>query len=265
VSQAPPRIVRCTNSTITEAWAVAVGLPGPVEDADAPLIMRRARQPFAGLKERPAIVAVSGSKELAAPFWSQQVGWDNDRYLARFGHRYLSVHFVKQQPEERYDTFATTLQPQVTAWLEIVADALGSAAATYAIDRVAFGYTNQFSFPAEGFDISRYFKLTIGFDIGPSATGLLGLATSFRVYDAARNLYLIVELAAEGPTSERPGATVTTKVVAERRGLESISFADRASVADLLIGSKEGAKATFFEFATEETHALMGAVRDATG
>jgi hypothetical protein len=173
VSEAPRRIVHCTNSTIIEAWAVAVGLPGPVDDADAPLIMRRARSSITGMKERPAIVAVSGSKELAAPFWSQQVGWDNDRYLARFGHRYLSIHFVKQQPQELYDTYAKTLEPHVTAWLEVVADALGAAASAYAIDRVAFGYTNQFTFPPDGFDISRYFKLSIGFDIGPSATGLL--------------------------------------------------------------------------------------------
>lgn len=265
MTPAASAIVHCTNSTIAEAWAAIVGLPGPIDDADAPLIARAARESFAGLKEKPAIVAVSGSRELATPFWLQQCGWDEDRYLARFGHRYLSVHFVKQKPEERYDTYSKTLRPQVTGWLDVEARALGASAAEYGVDRVAFGYVNRFAFPADGFDVSRFFKLNVGFDIGPSASGLLGLGTMVRVYDAERVVYLTVELSAEGPTDERAETTVTTKVVAEKRGLEGLSFADASRLDETITAAKDAAKETFFRFATAETHRMMGAVTDASG
>jgi hypothetical protein len=67
-----------------------------LEKSDAAILARRARKLIEGLEEKPAIVAVNVRGELAAPFWNQQVGWDSDRYLARFGHRYLSVHYIRQ-------------------------------------------------------------------------------------------------------------------------------------------------------------------------
>jgi hypothetical protein len=227
VTASPSKIQHCANSTISEAWAVVIGLPGRIEDADVPLVARAARRTIGpDLTEKPAIVAVNAPKDLAAPFWSQQVTWGGERYLARFGHRYLSVHFRREQEDEPYDTYANTLQPQIATWLNIVAEGLDGAAAEYGVDRIGFGYVNRFAFSPDDFDVSRFFKLSLSFDVGSETAGALGLRTEFRLYDPTHTIYLIVQLTAEGPADEKSDISVTTRVLAEKRGLEGLTFAD---------------------------------------
>lgn len=253
----------CKNSTITEAWAVVLGLPAPIDDTDAAVITRRAREKFGDLHPKPAIVAVQlGPEKLAAPFWNQQFSWAGGKYLARFGHRFLSVHFLGQA-NDRYETFEKTLGPGIAMWLRIYSDALGATAKEHVVDQVGFGYVNRFEFEPSGFDVSRYFKLNVAVELEEFKTGLVGVETGFRFHDEAKNESLTLSLAAEAGSVSIPKVGVVTKVFAEKRPVELVSFANVDSLPKLVHAAKEAAKRTFFGFATEETRAIMEAVDDA--
>ena len=258
VSSSRRRVDYCGNSTVSEAWAVVLGLAGKVDETEPPVLERTARERIVGLEPRPAIVAVNARSEAVPPFWRQQLTWHSGRHLARFGHRYLSTHFTRQG-DDRYETFGKSLEPAVKKWLDIYVDALGPTSKEHLVDRVGFGYVNQFEFPAEGFDLSKYFLINVGVEVGIADPGLLGLDAGFRLFDKEGNVYLVVELNAV-PLGDEASIGVTTKVLAERRGLEEVSFANREELAKLVRSTKEAAKEVFFGFATDETHRIMGAV-----
>ena len=115
---APPDY--CEKSTITEAWAIVLGLPGALDKNSGPILAHLAEDAIEGLTERPAPLAFSVSPPgLTPPFWNQQFAWDSDRYAARFGHRYLSVHFVRRDEGTRYETYAKTMEPWIRKWLDL--------------------------------------------------------------------------------------------------------------------------------------------------
>ena len=260
VSPARRRVDYCENSTISEAWTVILGLPGAVDPTDPPVLERAARHSLPTLQRKPAIVAVDVRGDAVPPFWNQQVVWEG-KHLARFGHRYLSVHFIRQD-EERYTKFSEVLAPSVGTWLDVYAQALGGE---HPVDRIGFGYVNRFTFDASGFDLSKNFSINVGVDVGAEAASLLGLTTAFRFYDPAQNMYLTVELSAESVPSVDGEIGVTTKVFAERRGVENLSFVDSARLLEQVASTKEAAKESFFSLATQETHTIMGVVHASDG
>lgn len=251
-----PTVDRCESSTITEAWATVLGLPGPIDPTDAPVLGRAARDAIPDLALKPAVVTESVPPDQAAPpYWNQQVTWQNGTHLARFGHRYLSVHFLRQG-EKRYTTFAESLAPALDAWLDIYG-ALGPSTGDHHIDRIGFGYTNRFELDAADFDVSRHFRLNVAVDVGQPEAGLLGMHTTFQLYNAREDLHHVVSLAAESDAGDR--VFVVTKVVAEIRGTNGVTFANRDHIAQQVNRVRAAAKRTFFEFATKHTHELMGA------
>jgi uncharacterized protein (TIGR04255 family) len=250
----------CENSTITEAWALLTGLPSPVDETDAAVIERTARAEISGLRLEPAIVAIQTSSELVAPFWNRQFSWDSQHYLARFGHRYLSLHFIRRG-EQRYGTYSDTFEPQLEKWLLIYKRAVGTAANDHIIGRLGFGYVNTFDFTPEGFDLSRFFKLNLTVDVGYPQAGLLALNVGFRFSEAGSGVNLSVELVAESATETE--LRIATKIIAEFSTFEPpLSFDSSAEINKKLFAAKEAAKKAFFSFATPETHKLMGAVYD---
>ncbi len=254
-----PRVTYCKNSTITEAWATVIGLPAPLDETEAPVLRRAARERFEGLEPKPGFVAVSARRDLAAPFWSEQLSWSDERHLVRFGHRYLSVHFVRQE-SDRYQDYATTLEPTVKTWLELYSDAFKKGARDHLVNLVGFGYVNRFEFEPDDFDLSRYFKLSFGVEVGVENAALMQFDSGFRFYDTTRDMAVSVQIFVESATKEQPRVGVRTKVFAEKRGIDDMSFAATEGLLREIHTAKELAKETFFGFATEETHAIMGAV-----
>lgn len=261
VSASGGHVDYCENSTITEAWTVILGLPGAVDPTDPPVLERSARRRLDSLERKPAVVAVDVRGDAVPPFWNQQVTWGQGRHLARFGHRYLSVHFIRRD-EDRYTRFSDVLAPPTKTWLDVYAESLGGE---HPIDRVGFGYVNRFTFSAADFDLSKYFSINVGVDVGSQEAGLLGLTTAFRFYDPSKTMYLTVELSAESVPTEDGEIGVTTKVFAERRGLEALAFADPDAVLEQVATTKEAAKEAFFSLATEATHSIMGVVHASDG
>jgi hypothetical protein len=255
-------VVRCTNSTISEAWAVVSGRPAKHEEGEEILIARTARKRIPELKPQDAVVAVRISPELAAPFWKMQVAWNNGQHLARFGHRYLSVHDVRPEGG-RYSTYGEIMEPSLRTWLEIVRDADPDDLGTAPVEAVGFGYVNVFRYgPESRFDLSQYFKLNIGVHVGEPWSELAGFEIALRFEAPATTTHLMVGLKAESPTDEAP-ITVTTKVYAERREAPDLSWSTVDVIATILCDVKEAAKQAFFDFATDVTHDSMGVVWDA--
>jgi uncharacterized protein (TIGR04255 family) len=248
----------CKNSTINEAWALVAGLPGPVDETEANVIIRSARESFPDLEQKPLPFGVHLGADPAAPFWNHQFTWRGGRHMARIGHRYLTVHFIRQS--DRYEAFDETLRPSIETWLDLYRGALGKAATQHVVGVVGFGYVNRFEFAAAtDFDVSRYFRLNIGISLGEPRGGLTGLDSGFRFYDEKSNEQLSVNLSAQEAGKQ---IVVSTKVFAERRAGELGAFSDRDLLMRTIVEAKDSAKETFFGFATQETYDIMQVVAD---
>jgi hypothetical protein len=259
------KVTYCTNSTIAEAWAVIVGKPGSVNDAEAGAIEFSAQQRLGPLRKEPAIVLVeSANRDIVPPFWREQLSSREGRYLARFGHRYLSVHFLRRG-EDKYETYARTLQPSVEGWLDTFSATLGTGKAQYPVERVSFGYDNAFEFPVADFDLSRYFKLNVGIGAESAGNGLSALEINFRASQGEKKLPVSVNLMVHGDPTVPQQVRVRTKVEAQVPVVNDCSFVEKAKLMVLLAEAKEAAKTVFFDIATDETHRIMGAqyARDA--
>lgn len=95
---------------------------------------------------------------------------------------------------------------------------LGATEGDHPVDRIGFGYVNRFTFGADDFDLSKYFAINVGVDVGAEDAGLLGLSAAFRFFDEEKTMYLSVELSAEAVPSDQRVIGVTTKVFAEAQG-----------------------------------------------
>jgi hypothetical protein len=140
---------------------------------------------------------------------------------------------------------------------------LGAAAKSHIVDHVGFGYVNSFTFDAEDFDLSRYFRLNIEVDVGDDGLGLHGLKALFHLHQPSRRMQLAVEIEVEAPPENSDQLSVITKVVAHGRGADELSFADTEALHREISGAKDSAKEAFFGFATDETRAIIEAVEHA--
>ena len=252
-------VTYCTNSTITEAWATVLGLPAEPDTAEVGAIAHFGRKRFGNFQRIPSVVLMQRPKsDPVPPFWEQQLSWEDGRLLARIGHRYLSVHYLKKA-DERYQTYEKSLQPAVFGWLETYDETLIGPREQYPIDRIGFGYVNTFHFPVTSFDLSKYFRLSLGIGVPAAQNGLLALETNFRFFDKSRAADVMVNLLVNTTLDESKQLQVQTKVVAERKGIEECFFTDQDRILAEILKAKEAAKVMFFDFATEETHNIMGA------
>lgn len=250
-------VTYCTNSTITEAWTFVRGLPAPVNDAEMGALRHAAQKRLPSLKVIPSTVLVTQPQDgPSPPFWISQLAWDDGSLLARLGHRYLSVHYVKRS-SGRYETFKKSLKPAIETWLKIYKDTYGGKSEGYPVDRIGFGYINGFEFPVESFDLSEHFKITFGVGVGDG--GLLAFATSFRFLDEVAGLHITVNLEVAPTTPNADTVRVVAKISAENPSVNGISFLESDAILNAVERAKESAKTHFFDFATDRTHAAMGA------
>lgn len=255
------RVRYCENSTITEAWCVLFGEPALFNEDDPALVRRLAQKTAGEFQTKPTFVAFSRIKDAPQPpFWTQQVTWGSGKHLARFGHRYLSVHFLAVEGE-KYETYEESLQAAIVPWLEAMSSFAEFADDTSAIERLGFGYVNTFEFHDPEFDVSEYFALNFAVAAPMEGAELNGVETTFRFFDPKTEATVSIELRIDA-AGQDDLVVVRTKVVAEMK-VNDLTFADTDGVDAAVYGAKEIAKKGFFAFATRPTHELMGAVYDA--
>lgn len=214
-------------------------------------MFRHGRQRFQDLEEVPAFVIQRTGGDKISPFWNTQAYWAEGKQLARFGHRFLSVHRVAT-PETGYDSYGESVGDPLDKWLDVAREA--SDEAGYPIERIGFGYVNSFTFSVNEFDVSRFFKLGVFLDIGEPAPSLHGLEAKFKF--AEDSFLHQIALSAE----PQPDKTirVVTKVFVERE-VGELNIQDSKKIATDVAAAHETAKSAFFKFATEETHEIMKA------
>lgn len=246
----------CENSTITEAWAVVQGGPGKVQDSEFGALENYASKKIGKFETKPSFVLVKhkGSDETVPAFWKKQLSWDNEKYLARIGHRYLSVHFVKQG-EGKYEQYNKSLKPQVEGWLDSYKETVSGLQEQYPIENISFGYINLFKLPVKDFDLSRYFKVNFGTGVSYANNGIGALEIVFSVHEPETRISVRVT----PDPSDSEIIIVTTRVEARKLVEESFSFEDSEQILELIGEMKEAAKSVFFDLATNKTHDIMGA------
>ena len=257
------KVVACENSAIAEAWCYVLGVPALFDEAD-PALLRRFAEKSLGrrLETRSTFVTVESIEGAPmAPFWTEQVSFDQGAYRARFGHRYLSVHFLVGEGRE-YDRFDTSLRPMVQRWLEALSAFSAFTDAEGDVERLGFGYTNRFSFPSEDFDVSRYFHVNFAVELDGLDLPLGGVETDFRFIGPGDDAVLEVQLKIDAQVHKDAEVVVRTRVTCEIE-TPGLAFTQADQVEAAVVRAKELAKQCFFALATEETHELMGVITDA--
>ncbi|MBI4749173.1 MAG: hypothetical protein HY774_11840 [Acidobacteria bacterium] len=252
------KITYCKNSTITEAWAKILGFPGKRNEEEIGALAYFGKKRFDNFQPIPSVVLIDSSLPDIPPCWEKQLTWDEGKLLARIGHRFLSVHYLNRG-RDPYQTFDQSLQPSLEGWLDVYRDTLSSATDEYLVDQIGFGYVNRFQFAAKDFDLSRHFRLSLGIDIAAAQNGISGIETTFRLVEKEVDTSIVVNLQVDAGFSNNSFLQVQTKIFAERQCKINCSFKDKELILQEIAHVKEIAKATFFDFATDETHQLMEA------
>lgn len=254
-------VAYCDNSTIVEAWAVLLGVPGTPDDAEVGALTFAAKKRFGTLKREPAIVLVGASnREVIPPFWREQLSWDDGEHLARIGHRYLSVHYL-QRDLRRYARYETSLRKEIEYWLDAYQETMSGVRDVSPVERIGFGYVNAFSFPASDFDLSRYFKLHIGIDSAAAVSGLAALEVDFQIADNTATRAVSVNVLVRPEPADPTRVQVRTRVEALVPSA-GLTFVEKELLLTEIGNARLHAKTVFFDLATEETHKLMGAHYD---
>lgn len=191
------------------------------------------------------------------PFWNRQVSWDQRQFLARVGHRYLSVHFLGTS-DQKYKTYEESLKPGLDRWLELFREFYNDELIRSSVNRIEYGYVNQFRFAAEHFDLSEKFKLNVGVGLESASKGLAGMDLRFQFREAA-GAFMTVQVAVGSDEDDLDRLLVTTKVSAEFAVPGPLFLDEPERIRTHVHRAKEAAKRVFFEIATDSTHSLMGA------
>lgn len=256
------RVIRCETSTITEAWATVLGLPDAFIAEEGPSLVFAARKRLPGAQVEPAVVIADIQRhQPVPPFWNHQIFWNDRRYLARVGHRHLGVHVLASETAA-YETYDESFLPALEPWLRVFQDTYGDDVAErrvhHGVDRIGYGYVNRFTYPAEGFDLSQSFKLSVGVDIDGASEGLSSLVVGFSVPEPS-GATTSAQVTIEPDRSGSDLVVVTTKIFTEVGDLPGLLLDDAVLIAEEILRAKEIAKHAFFELTTEATRTRLGA------
>jgi hypothetical protein len=243
----------CENSTISEAWALAVGDPAEArtEAVNATINAICAERPE--LSGDPTFVWAQGDDSALPPHYRAQLRWADGARVARVGHQYLAVHFLSSGG--KYETFEKSLRPDLEWWL---ARWLGSSA-KFVPSRVVFGYVNSFEFSDRDFALSDYFRAAIELRGKLAGHSQSGCEATFRLAaDDGGLVHLAVQVDQVNAGSNAAPTEiwrVVVKTVANRTCAETAVD----GILREFVSAKTLAKDTFFEFARARTHELMKA------
>ncbi len=163
--------------------------------------------------------------EVAPAFWHSQYCWENDRYRVRLGHRYLSVHFIKQG-NTKYERYAESIKPEIGLWLDVYNSIVNGSSEPFNIEKITFGYINTFKFKAEDFDLSNYFKIDFGADISKSNNQIDNLHITFTISELSSNITIKVF---SNPADSKE-IFVTTNIESYEYIKESATFEDTQKI-----------------------------------
>lgn len=249
----------CSKSTITEAWVAVLGTESKFNEEEIAAINNEAGKKFSDLKRDPTLLIIQKTDKDQPAFWTSQFSRNNGMNLTRIGHRYLSVHAISNpmSVDKKYTNYSEVLKPEIDNWLDIYSTVLRQPA-SFAIERIIFGYKNTFLFDTKGFDVSKYFNVNVGVSVGTKKTPFVRVSNSYSLLDESTGSQLNVRIdITPSPTPSK--LHVETTVTAEKSDLKKLVLTQKKEIFKEIQELKETSKSTFFGFATKETHTLMGA------
>ncbi len=255
------KVEYCENSTITEAWAAVLGSPAEINDSVTGGLENNASKVLGEFSIKPSRVFIeqNADEKLVPSFWHKQLTWNNSKYLARIGHRYLSVHFIKT--EDKYEKYKNSLLPQIREWLNAYKETIDGRKEKHSVDRVIFGYVNNFRFEVDqSFDLKKYFKILFGTEAKSAKNGISHLNVNFRLQH--ESIEVAVDLNIMPHPTNKSQLMVSTKIEGQKSIGEDLTFEEPDKIIENIFVTKEAAKAVFFDLATDETMKLMGAIYD---
>jgi len=227
---------------------MVLGPPGTFEgDGAAKALHFLATKHFPGLTPEPSVQWFQQSLDGAAPFWFIQLR-DAAGHRIRLGHRFLSVHFVREADGARYERYTTSLRPLLQAWLAFIASS--GMAGEFPVERVAFGYVNQVDVPDDGV-LADYFKVNVEAELS-GVDVLDGLDVRLR-----SNLPPVMRQVSVSATGAEVGFRLVTEVVTERV-LAQATTPDDDVILPAIEEVRLAAKDLFFDFATDRLMQEMG-------
>ncbi|MDP8212227.1 MAG: hypothetical protein P9X22_02910 [Candidatus Zapsychrus exili] len=239
---------------------IVQGVPAEVDNSESGAFTHTLDKKYKDNKKIPAIVVTQQAKDFPMPaYWHSQLSINSDSNLIRFGHQYLSIHFLKKN-DSKYDTFSDTLEPVIVDTLNTWADIISDRRGVLPVNMIGFGYINTFvDFALDGFDLSKYFRYSFGVDNSEIEASLSAVKTSFTILENKTSIPIILEIEV-GPNPKKPGfMKVVTKVMAQRLKTTHIPQKDTKKIMEEIKGMKDLAADTFFGFVTDETKKIMEA------
>jgi hypothetical protein len=258
-------IDHCERSTLLEAWAGVVGLPGPLSLGSAQAVSTLARRRFDDLEMETigqllpahASVLATPASDATPPVWFHQASWGGHRWAGRWGHRVLSLHRLISQ-DERYETFTQTMLPTLVQWFDLGREAFEFAGDISTVATVIFGTTNRFTFAPEDGDLSEWFRFNYGLDAAGIDRGLERLDLGARI--ARPDLSSRASIRLEAEAADPDGVDVLVHTVVERDLPAEVSFSQTERLLAEIDVARMVASETFFSFVTDRTLERMGAV-----
>lgn len=250
----PLKIDYCKNSTIREALCIIQGKPEKVEESDAGILEKHAKKHYDSLKIElknvPTFVMIpqiEGQK--LNPFWSRQKQWGQGKYVARFGHRYLSIHRICNEAD-KYKTYKDSFKPELEKWLEIYKAALTGENETHPVDLIMFGYINDFILPVADFTLDKYLTCSYSLNLNKGIVDAIDRYNlAFDMVNTKEGINCTLKVKVESlPGNDT--LKLTTEIYSSYQNMQNFSFYSD-NVLEKIEQLKKHAKETFFSFVNQ--------------
>jgi len=248
--------VVCKRSNIQEAWVQILGFPAKYNESIVGFLDISAKQKIKNLQDSdPLLNVVSMDPNENAPFWLKQVTWDKN-LISRFGHKYLSVHFVNND-KSGYRSYSDSLQKSVDIWLGIFSNSLPRPEEEK-VQRILFGYTNMFEISSTEVDISEYLNIQFGIsleDMSPETFD--GLHTHLKISNSTKKIHYEIKVTAEA-FEELKVSRISTEINAYRLFDGSLGYDSLPLIEKEIRELKDESKEVFFSLLTLKAKEILG-------
>lgn len=256
------KVLLCKNPAIKEAFCLIQGKPAVLDDSEAPSLENAAKifyeEQDIRFERVPTFVVIPivKDKEINA-FWSQQSKW-GETNLARYGHRYLSIHRICSN-KDKYKSFEESLAPEIKQWLSLYNSTLVSKKDPHEIGLITFGYINEFIVSHEVFNLAKLVHLDFNIAIDKGYVDSLNSSTlKFDFFNSSKDINTTIKVNIGGILGDPSNIKLTVEIYSTFGNIQGLCYND--NVMEKVQALKDHAKDTFFSFATDYLRdEIMGA------
>lgn len=248
------KITYCKKPAIKEAFCLIQGKPAELNKTDAPSLEKQADKHFKSIGQKlenvPTFIMIPEvSGQLMNPFWVAQKKWNNGSNIARYGHRYLSVHRLCST-ESQYETYEKSIRQDIIKWIDLYRDVLATEEDPHSIDLISYGYINELDLPFEDFSLNKYVGLLYQLQLDSNTADTLNrMSFAFDLSCSETNIKTAIKVKAQ-PNLDNSKMKLNIEIYSSFNSLDGIDFLSN-HIMDYVDRLKNHAKDTFFSFVTD--------------